>query len=98
MIHFSFNITNPWSKRKLTSITSKHGSTPWKHKFWEFDLTKSRSILGINLTISHRQSHSRFEILLGLIGYDLIFSFYDDRHWDYDNERWEKIDDKENLL
>jgi hypothetical protein len=90
MIHLAFNITNPWSNRKLSSVKSWHGSTPWKHKHWELDLARARTIMGVNFTVSHRQSHSGFEVLLGLFGYDIIFAFYDERHWDYDKEEWQQ--------
>jgi hypothetical protein len=98
MIHLALNITNPWSKQNLSSVKFWHGPTPWKNKFWELDLTRSRTIVSANLVVSHRQSHSGFEVMLGLFGYDLMFTIYDQRHWDYDINDWEKSDDKENLL
>ncbi len=98
MIHLALNITNPWSQQKLNSIKSWTGPTPWQYKFWELDITRSRTIVSANLVVSHRCSHAGFEILLGLFGHDLMFAFYDQRHWDYTANDWEKPDDKENIL
>jgi hypothetical protein len=97
MIHFAINITNPWSKGKRDTIKFWNGSTPWKLKFWEFGIARSRTIIAVNFVLSHRQSHAGFELLLGLFGYDLMFAFYDSRHWDYENYRWEKTEDKDSL-
>jgi hypothetical protein len=90
MIHLAFNVTNPWSQRKHETIQFWNGSTPWKHKFWELTITRSKTIFAMNFVLSHRQSHAGFDILLGLFGYDLIVDFYDHRHWDYEKDTWEE--------
>ena len=99
MIHLALNITNPWSRLTYNSLKfGWNSSTPWKHKFLELDLRRSKTIIAVSFVVSHRCSHAGFEILLGLFGYDLMFALYDYRHWDYTTNDWEKPDDKENIL
>ena len=98
MIHLAFNITNPWSRRLIKSLKSWHGSTPWENKFWELDITRSRTVVSVNLVVNHRSSHAGVDIVLGLFGHDLMFSFYDRRHWDYETDTWENQDDKKDIL
>lgn len=83
MIHLIFNIRNPWSNR-FENIKSWHGSTPFKHKYWELQIYKSSDILDFNLNITVRQSHSGVRVCFGLIGYNIDFDVYDHRHWNND--------------
>jgi hypothetical protein len=36
-----------------------------------------------------RQSHAGLELEAGVFGYCIQFTFYDNRHWDYENNCYE---------
>jgi hypothetical protein len=37
---------------------------------------------------TRRQSHAGLDIEIGLFGYAAHFNFYDNRHWNIEEERW----------
>lgn len=88
MISFNFNIRNPWSER-FKNIWCRSFKTPFKTKFIELEIYKDSSILSVNGNWTIRQSHAGLDIELGLLGYCFNFKFYDSRHWDYENNRYE---------
>jgi hypothetical protein len=92
MITFILNITNPWSDR-FKNLKHWSGRTPFKHKYWEFEILKDSCLLTCEFYIKQKQDHAGFSFELGLIGYSIHFQFYDNRHWDYTNERWETYDE-----
>jgi len=97
MILLQFNIRNPWSKTEEDRAWSyfRHllnGSTLFKHKFWELELIhKSKNIVNFYFEITHCQSHAGFRFEIELLGYGFSFSIYDERHWDWNTNTWEKI-------
>jgi hypothetical protein len=44
----------------------------------------------LNIILSRRTDHAGFEIMIEICGFYLIFNVYDNRHWDYKNNCWEK--------
>lgn len=87
MINLKLSLTNPWWHR-FENIRSYHGSTPFKNKFWEFQLMKSDEILAVDLRISTRTDHAGFDLWIGLIGYAVNLVIYDNRHWNPDTNDW----------
>ena len=87
MIAFSFNLSNPWSKR-WENVWSKTYNTPLEHKFLELELLKDTSILSFSFRLTSRQSHGGLFMELGVLGYSCIFNFYDNRHWSYEFDRY----------
>jgi hypothetical protein len=87
MISFNFNLSNPWSKR-WKNVWSKTYDTPFEHKFLELEVIKDSSIVSLMFRLSTRQSHGGLNMELGLVGYSFNFNFYDNRHWNYELDRY----------
>lgn len=94
MIYLSFDIKNPFSTKFSSFGYTKCGKTWMPHKFWEFEVYKTNSIIRFILDFTIRQDHagtrfSTFGIELCLFGWDFEFRVYDNRHWNYENNCWE---------
>lgn len=87
MINLHFNIRNPFSDR-FELVRCWSGKTPFKNKFWEFQLDKTADIIGLDLRFTSRQNHAGLFLCLAFLGYEAIFNFYDGRHWDYESNNW----------
>lgn len=90
MIYFNINIRNPAWWDRFKNIRSWSGSTPFEHKFWEAQIMKDGELLRIEFELTTRQDHAGARLELGLLGYKASFAIYDHRHWDYENNAWEK--------
>ena len=93
MINLSFNIRNPFSDR-WECIKTWTGDTPFKNKFWEAQIDKTADIIGIDLRYTACQDHAGFFLSVALLGYDIIFNIYDNRHWNYEEKRWYIYDEE----
>lgn len=89
MISLNFNIRNPWSTQ-FENLWSKSYLTPFKNKFIEFEVTRDFTLISFMFVWTVRQSHAGLNIELGLFGYCFHFNFYDCRHWDYENNCYER--------
>ena len=54
-----------------------------------FDLSIFYSLFHFEFRASWMTDHAGVSLWLGLLGFDVGLHFYDTRHWDYDNDRWE---------
>lgn len=88
MLSIHFNIRNPWSSR-LETVKQFHGKTWFANKFWDLEFQRTADLISLSISITHRQSHAGFNFDLGLLGYNMTFDFYDQRHWDYKSNTWE---------
>lgn len=93
MIDLRFNLSNPFSDR-WANIRCWSGSTPFETKFWELQLMKTNGIIGFGTGVSTRCDHAGFRFEITLLGYELAFNFYDNRHWNYEEGRWEIYPDE----
>lgn len=50
------------------------------------------SLFGINFKIDWKCDHAGVEFQLTLLGTSHGFYLYDNRHWDYKNNKWEEYD------
>lgn len=48
------------------------------------------NIIGIDVSSAWRTDHSGVRASITLFGWDLAIEWYDVRHWDDENETWEK--------
>lgn len=87
MIYFNFNIRNPWWDR-FANIKVWSGETPIKHKYWEVQITKCDNLLRVEFETTTRQDHAGVRLELGLLGYEIDFTIYDNRHWNSEEGRW----------
>ena len=92
MIYFSFNLSNPFSHRfkNLWCYTRKLS----EHKAIEIEITQNTEIVGGLISVRPKGDHAGCCLEVSLFGYSLCFEFYDTRHWDYDNNCWEKYDEQ----
>jgi hypothetical protein len=90
MIVITFSLQNPYFKgwRDFKNIRNWHGATPFKNKFWEVELLKSGEIVMFDLTVRTRCDHAGTTLGLGLLGYTINITLYDNRHWDVENNCW----------
>lgn len=91
MINFRLSITNPWSD-KFENLYCRAGSTPFKHKFWEFQIMRTDEIVCVDIRYTVKQDHAGLDIWLALFSYAVNFKIYDNRHWNYEKGCWEKYD------
>lgn len=90
MIAITIVIQNPGFRdwKSFKNIRNWSGDTPFKNKFWEFELIKNGCIVEIDFTIKTRCDHAGVTLRLGLFGYSFNASIYDNRHWDYEKNRY----------
>lgn len=92
MIYFNINIRNPRWWNRWEGIKHWAGSTPFKNKFWEVQFMKNSELFRIEFNWTVQQDHAGVRLELGLFGYQLDMSFYDNRHWDTKTDSWKVYD------
>jgi hypothetical protein len=80
MISFNFNLRNPWSNT-FKNLWCKSCETPFKNKFIELEVTKDFTLVSFRFNWTVRQSHAGLDFEVGVLGYNVNFQFYDNRHW-----------------
>lgn len=61
-----------------------------KYKGVEVEILRDNQLLvTVSLDVRMRCDHAGVELCLGLFGYSISFKYYDTRHWDYENNRWQ---------
>jgi hypothetical protein len=93
VIYLNFNLRNPFSRSYYANIKCWHGETFIKNKFWEVQVIKCDNWLRIEFELSVRQDHAGMNLELGLFHYEIHFTIYDNRHWDYINNTWETYEE-----
>jgi len=91
MINLQFNIRNPFSDRFSNSWTRLF-DTPFAHKFLELQVYRSSDILDVFVRFTTRQDHAGLHAGIGLLSWNFEFNWYDSRHWNRKNNRWENYD------
>lgn len=89
MIYLNLNLRNPWWMERFADIKTWHGSTPMKNKYWEIQVIKTDNLFRFEFEFTIRQDHAGMNLELGLFGYEIHFTIYDNRHWDYENGQWQ---------
>ena len=88
MIYLNINIRKPSWWRRFKSIKNWHGETPFKYKYWEVQVIQNDNLFRIEFELNVKQDHAGVNLELGLFGYEIHFTVYDNRHWDYENDKW----------
>ena len=96
MISLNFNIRNPWSST-FKNLWCRSYDTPFKHKFIELEVTKDFTLVSFMFNWTIRQSHAGLDFELGLLGYNLHFNFYDNRHWNTEAGRYYLYNEEEGM-
>jgi hypothetical protein len=88
MIYLNINLRNPWSS-VFKNIWHRAGETIFKHKYWEIQVIKSDNWFRFEFGFTIHQDHAGVNIELGLLSYEVHFTLYDNRHWNYEKNTWE---------
>lgn len=95
MINFSFNISWPWFKSSDRQVD--YIEKTWKlskHKSLEIQFSKAgNSLIGAILDWSMRCDHAGLMVEFSLFRHFFIINFYDNRHWNYEKDRYVNYDD-----
>ena len=91
MFNLSFGIRNPFSDR-FHIVKFWSGQTPLRNKFWEFQINETADIVAFDIRYTAKQDHAGLFFAFGLVGYEIIFNFYDNRHWNRQKKDWENYD------
>lgn len=92
MIYINFYLLNPWKKgleyknlyHKLVKVT--------KHKSIYIELLHTKTtLIGFCVDIHpFKTSHAGFDVNFALFGYSLQIEFFDNRHWNFEKDCWER--------
>ena len=93
MIHFTFSLRNPFSKRQFLSKTIYLNS--FGNKTLEIEYTRDNCIIEFWLRWTMRESHAGICLSVSLFSYGISCMFEDTRHWDRTTNTWENYDDEE---
>ena len=89
MINLKFSIEYPFTRLSFNHIFRRSWNTFIKNKYFEIEVFQDcEYLLNSNFNWTTRCDHAGVRLELGLFGYALIFHFYDNRHWDYENHCW----------
>lgn len=62
------------------------------HKYWEFQFQPNMwdnfCYFDFSISWSKKTDHAGFKVELYFIGILILFQIYDNRHWDYEMDRW----------
>lgn len=97
MIYLNLNIRNPKWWDRFKNIKCWVGATPVKHKYWEVQVIKNDNLLRIEAEVTTQQDHAGVNLELGLFGYEIHFTIYDNRHWNHEEGRWMIYTEEEGL-
>jgi hypothetical protein len=89
MISFHFRISNPF-KDKFKTVFDKNYILS-ENKNLEVECYRNSSILTFSLDFYPiRRDHAGLDFSIGLFTWEISFNFYDKRHWDDENNKWEE--------
>lgn len=95
MFHFTISIFNPWTRQtEYKEVWQRHWLLKENgHKHLDVGFYRHRGmIFDIGISVTHRQDHAGVSISAGLFGFYGDLQFYDDRHWNAAERRWEEHD------
>ena len=92
MINLKFSIEYPFTRLSFNHIFRRSWNTFIKNKYFEIEVCQDcEYLLNSNFNWTTRCDHAGVRLELGSFGYALIFHFYDNRHWDYENNCWVSV-------
>jgi hypothetical protein len=92
LIYLNFTLYKPSWWNRFENVKNWHGSMPIAHKYWEVEIIKHRNLIKFVFEWSIKQDHAGIKLELGLLGYEIIFTVYDHRHWDTNTNTWRQYD------
>lgn len=91
MIDLSFNIALPWDV-EFKNFWSRSWATPLPNKFIELEFHTTETLVGVNFLWTTRRDHAGIDIEISWLGFCAHLNFYDNRHWDSENNCWAKYE------
>lgn len=91
MISLNFNLRNPWSNTFKNLWCRTYTVT--ENKSVELEVTKDFTLIAFMFNWTVRQSHAGMDLELGLFGYNVHITFYDNRHWNVEKGRYQESGD-----
>ena len=89
MINLKFAIEYPFTRLAFNHSFNRCWETFFKNKYFEFEVLQDcEYLINFNFNWTTRCDHAGVRLELGLFGYELMFHFYDNRHWDYHANTW----------
>ena len=88
MIYFNINLRNPWWAERFENIWNTSGSIPIKHKYYEVQIIKNDNLFRVEFGFTIKEDHAGVNLEFGILGYEIHFTIYDHRHWNYKEDRW----------
>jgi hypothetical protein len=90
MIFLTFAIANPFFKswRDFKNIRSWHGKLPIDHKYWEVEVMRDGYFVQFDFTFKTKCDHAGATLAIGILGYSINITAYDNRHWDNVTNTW----------
>ena len=88
MINLKFDLSNPFSDRWANVYNT--GGYLTENKSWEFQIMKTNTVVDASLCFTTRSDHAGLTLELGLLGFSCHLIIHDNRHWNYENNYWEK--------
>ena len=91
MFRASLHLINPWFKEDgsfKNLFCSERAIT--EHKSYCFEVTRyGRDLLEVIVDLSWRgQDHAGPDFTFALLTYSIHFQIYDNRHWNYETNKW----------
>jgi hypothetical protein len=100
MINFSFNLGWPWFK-EYEGLSTDYFYKWWKlseHKTAEFQISKGgKTLIGFSVRWDHRCDHAGVSLNIELFRRFLHVNIHDNRHWNYEKNRYVNYDDIEEV-
>lgn len=92
MMNLSFSLSNPFSR--LYRSKTLYTTMLTEFKCLEIEYSRDNTIIDFWFRWTFRQSHAGLMIGGGLLSFSLYVTLEDIRHWNYDNNCWEKYEDE----
>lgn len=92
MIKLAFTLRNPFAKNTKFHSFFTFGGKIAGHKYWEIQSVRDlTTLVDFELDLNWiGRDHSGPSLLIGLLGHYIMCKIYDNRHWDYENNDWQK--------
>jgi hypothetical protein len=98
MINFSFDLSWPWSTWKNQTDYFTKTWRVSKNKSLEIQLSKAgKTLLGVAFRWDINTDHAGVMLELNLFRHFFIINFYDNRHWNDDENRYVNYDNPEEV-
>jgi hypothetical protein len=90
LIYLGLSIRNPFTSVRFRNYWTRWWRIPGlTHKNCELEVLRTDNLVHVSLDIRLRTDHGGFGFMVGVLHHEIHINFYDHRHWDHHNHRWE---------